>query len=295
MRSTTIVRSKIVKVGKIKIGGENPLVLIAGPCVIESEKLVLETAEKIVRIAAKYKIPYIFKSSYLKANRLSIDSFTGPGIKKGLKILEKVKKEFEAPVLTDVHSAEEARIAGEVADVVQVPAFLCRQTDIVLAAGKTGRAVNLKKGQFMAPEDMGAIVKKVESTGNHNILLTERGTTFGYHNLVVDMRSLVIMREIGYPVVFDATHSLQLPGAGGGFSSGQPQFIIPIARAAVACGCDALFVETHPDVKNALSDAKSMLPLEQLDTLLSQVTQIDRLVKEEFNSERKSTKETKKH
>ncbi|OGC94912.1 MAG: 3-deoxy-8-phosphooctulonate synthase [candidate division Zixibacteria bacterium RBG_16_48_11] len=289
-----MVRSKIVKVGKIKIGGENPLVLIAGPCVIESEKLVLETAEKIVRIAAKYKIPYIFKSSYLKANRLSIDSFTGPGIKKGLKILEKVKKEFEAPVLTDVHSAEEARIAGEVADVVQVPAFLCRQTDIVLAAGKTGRAVNLKKGQFMAPEDMGAIVKKVESTGNHNILLTERGTTFGYHNLVVDMRSLVIMREIGYPVVFDATHSLQLPGAGGGFSSGQPQFIIPIARAAVACGCDALFVETHPDVKNALSDAKSMLPLEQLDTLLSQVTQIDRLVKEEFTGERKSAKKTKK-
>ena len=275
MRSTTIVRSKIVKVGKIKIGGENPLVLIAGPCVIESEKLVLETAEKIVRIAAKYKIPYIFKSSYLKANRLSIDSFTGPGIKKGLKILEKVKKEFEAPVLTDVHSAEEARIAGEVADVVQVPAFLCRQTDIVLAAGKTGRAVNLKKGQFMAPEDMGAIVKKVESTGNHNILLTERGTTFGYHNLVVDMRSLVIMREIGYPVVFDATHSLQLPGGVKTFSSGEPKFILPLSRAAVACGCDALFIETHPRVEEALCDKGSMLPLDRLEQLLFQVKLID--------------------
>ncbi len=285
--------ARIVKVGSILIGRNNPLALIAGPCVIESERLVLKTAEEVVKIASKYKVPYIFKSSYLKANRLSINSFTGPGIKKGLKILEKVKKEFEVPVLTDVHSAEEARIAGEVVDVVQVPAFLCRQTDIVLAAGKTGKAVNLKKGQFLAPEDMGAIVKKVESTGNHNVLLTERGTTFGYHNLVVDMRSLVIMREIGYPVVFDATHSLQLPGGGGKVSSGQPQFIIPMARAAVASGCDALFVETHPDVKNALSDAKSMLPLEQLDTLLSQVTQIDRLVKEEFTSERKSAKKTK--
>ncbi len=287
-------KSKAIKIRRIKIGGGNPLVLIAGPCVIESEKLVLETAERIVSITSKYNIPYIFKSSYLKANRLSIDSFTGPGIKKGLKILEKVREEFQVPVLTDVHSAEEAKIAGELADIVQVPAFLCRQTDIVFAAGKTGKAVNLKKGQFLAPEDMSAIVKKVESTGNKNILLTERGATFGYHNLVVDMRSLVIMREIGYPVVFDATHSLQLPGGGGGVSSGQPQFIIPMARAAVACGCDALFVETHPDVKNALSDAKSMLPLEQLDTLLYQVTQIDRLMKENFNSERKSAKKTKK-
>jgi len=291
--STAIVSNKIVKVGKIKIGGENPLVLIAGPCVIESEKLVLRTAGKIVELTYNFKIPYIFKSSYLKANRLSIDSFTGPGIKKGLKILEKVKKEFRMPVLTDIHSAEEAKLAGEVVDVVQVPAFLCRQTDIVLAAGKTGKAVNLKKGQFLAPEDMSAIVKKVESTGNRSILLTERGTTFGYHNLVVDMRSLVIMREIGYPVVFDATHSLQLPGGGGKVSSGQPEFIIPMARAAVACGCDALFVETHPDVKNALSDAKSMLPLEQLDTLLNQITQIDRLVKKEITSERKSANNTK--
>jgi 2-dehydro-3-deoxyphosphooctonate aldolase (KDO 8-P synthase) len=287
--------ARIVKVGSILIGRSNPLILIAGPCVIESEKLVLEIAERIVKITAKYKIPYIFKSSYLKANRLSIDSFTGPGIEKGLKIIEKVRKEFEVPVLTDVHSAEEARIAGEVADVVQVPAFLCRQTDIVIAAGKTGRAVNLKKGQFLAPEDMSSIVRKVESTGNKNILLTERGTTFGYHNLVVDMRSLVILRKNGYPVVFDATHSLQLPGGGGKVSSGQPQFIIAMARAAVACGCDALFVETHPDVKKALSDAKSMLPLEQLDTLLRQVTKIDQMMKENLTGDRKSAKKIKKH
>ncbi len=293
MRSTTIISSKIVKVGKIKIGGGNRLALIAGPCVIESEKLVMRTAEAIKKRTERCRISFIFKSSYLKANRLSIDSFTGPGIKRGLRILEKVRKEFEVPVLTDVHSVEESKIAGEIVDVVQVPAFLCRQTDIVLAAGRTGKVVNLKKGQFMAPEDMAAIVKKVESTGNKNILLTERGTTFGYHNLVVDMRSLLIMREFGYPVVFDATHSLQLPGGGGKVSSGQPEFIIPLARAAVACGCDALFVETHPDVKNALSDARSMLPLDQLDMLLRQVTEIDQLMKENLSSERKSAKKTK--
>lgn len=287
-------KTKEIKIGRIKIGGENPLALIAGPCVIESEELVLKTAEKIVQVSSRFNIPYIFKSSYLKANRLSLDSFAGPGIEKGLKILEKVRREFNVPVLTDVHSADEASEAGEVVDIVQVPAFLCRQTDIVVAAGKTGRVVNLKKGQFMAPEDMEAIVKKVESTGNKNILLTERGTTFGYHNLVVDMRSLVIMREIGYPVVFDATHSLQLPGAAGGVSSGQPQFIILLARAAVACGCDALFVETHPDVKKALSDAQSMLPLEQLETLLEQVTQIDQLLKDKFTRERKSFKKVSK-
>lgn len=273
-----------VKIGKIKIGGlDNPLVLIAGPCVIESERLVLETAQKIQKVAAKHKIGFIFKSSYLKANRLSIDSFAGPGLDKGLRILEKVKKALGVPLLTDIHSAAEAAPVAEIADIIQIPAFLCRQTDIVLAAGKTGKAVNLKKGQFLAPEDMASLVRKVESTGNHNILVTERGTSFGYHNLVVDMRSLVMMQDIGYPVVFDATHSLQLPGAGKGVSSGQPEFIIPMARAAVACGCDALFVETHPDVKNALSDASSMLPLEQLDSLIGQVTQIDRLVKTEFN------------
>ena len=268
-----------IQVGKIKIGGNNPLVLIAGPCVIESEKLVLETARRIKTICEKNKIPLIFKSSYLKANRLRTDSFAGPGLEKGLEILQKVKKEFDLPILTDFHFPSEAAAVAEVADFLQIPALLSRQTDMALAAGKTGKAVNLKKGQFLAPDDIQYVVKKIESTGNKNILLTERGTSFGYHNLIVDMRSLVIMRRTGYPVVFDATHAVQLPGAGGGSSSGQPEFILPLARAAVACGCEALFVETHPDVKNALSDSACMLPLDQLDDLLAQVTAIDRVVK----------------
>jgi 2-dehydro-3-deoxyphosphooctonate aldolase (KDO 8-P synthase) len=269
-----------VKIDKIEIGKGCRLALIAGPCVIESEGIVLETCEKIKEITTKLKIPFVFKSSYLKANRLNIKSYSGPGMSKGLKILEKAKREFDVSILTDIHNPEQAEPVSEVADVLQIPAFLCRQTDLVLAAAKTGKAVNIKKGQFMAPEDMGSIAKKVESVGNHNILLTERGTFFGYHNLVVDMRSLVIMRNLGYPVDFDATHSLQLPGSGGGFSGGQPQFILPLARAAVACGCDALFIETHPDVKNALCDKDSMLPLEKLEELLVQVIEIDKLVKE---------------
>jgi len=273
--------AKSVKIDNIEIGKGNALVLIAGPCVIESEKIVLNTCEKIKEITAKVKIPFIFKSSYSKANRLNIASYSGPGMGKGLKILEKVKREFDVPILTDIHNREEAEPVSEVADVIQIPAFLCRQTDLVLASAKTGKAINIKKGQFMAPEDMGSIAKKIESLGNHNILLTERGTFFGYHNLVVDMRSLVIMRNLGYPVVFDATHSLQLPGSGGGFSGGQPQFILPLARAAVACGCDALFIETHPDVKNALCDKDSMLPLEKLEELLVQVIEIDKVVRRE--------------
>ena len=269
-----------VKINSIEIGRGNPLALIAGPCVIESERVVLHTCEKIKEITTKLKIPFIFKSSYSKANRLNINSYSGPGMSKGLKILQKARKEFDVSILTDIHNPEQAEPVSEVADVLQIPAFLCRQTDLVLAAGKTGKAVNIKKGQFMAPQDMGSIAKKIESVGNHNILLTERGTFFGYHNLVVDMRSLVIMRNLGYPVVFDATHSLQLPGSGGGFSGGQPQLILPLARAAVACGCDALFIETHPDVKNALCDKDSMLPLEKLEELLVQVVDIDKLVKE---------------
>jgi 2-dehydro-3-deoxyphosphooctonate aldolase (KDO 8-P synthase) len=269
-----------VKINNIEIGKGSPLVLIAGPCVIESEKIVLHTCEKIKEITTKLKIPFIFKSSYSKVNRLNIGSYSGPGIGKGLEILEKVKKRFEVPILTDIHNPGEAEPVAEVADILQIPAFLCRQTDLVLAAAKTGKAVNLKKGQFMAPEDMASIAQKAESAGNENIFLTERGTFFGYHNLVVDMRSLVIMKNLGYPVVFDATHSLQLPGAGGGFSGGQPQFILPLARAAVACGCDALFIETHPDVKNALCDKDSMLPLQKLEALLVQVVEIDKVVKE---------------
>ena len=269
-----------VNIGNIQIGKGNHLALIAGPCVIESEKIVLETCEKIKEITTKLGIPFIFKSSYSKANRLNVKSYSGPGMSKGLKILEKAKREFGVSILTDIHNPDQAEPVSEVADVLQIPAFLCRQTDLVLAAGKTGKAVNIKKGQFMAPEDMASIAKKIESVGNHNILLTERGTFFGYHNLVVDMRSLITMRNLGYPVIFDATHSLQLPGSGQGFSGGQPQFILPLARAAVACGCDALFIETHPDVKNALCDKDSMLPLEKLEELLVQVIEIDKRIKE---------------
>ena len=271
--------AKIVKVKDIAIGGKNPLVLIAGPCVLESEKIALETAEKVKEITQRLKIPYIFKSSYTKANRLSIKSYSGLGMEKGLKILEKVKKEFDLAVLTDIHNPDEAQPVSEVVDVLQIPAFLCRQTDLVLAAAKTKKPLEIKKGQFMAPEDMKKVAEKVESVGNDQILLTERGTTFGYHNLVVDMRSLVIMRSLGYPVVFDATHSLQLPGGKEGFSGGQPEFILPLARAAVACGCDCLFIETHSDVSKALCDKESMLPLEKLEELLIQVKKIDEFIR----------------
>jgi 2-dehydro-3-deoxyphosphooctonate aldolase (KDO 8-P synthase) len=271
-----------VKVRDLAIGGENPLALIAGPCVIESEKIVLKTCEKVKELTSRYQIPYIFKSSYSKANRLRIDSYSGPGIKQGLKILEKVKKEFGVPVLTDIHNPDEALPVSQVVDVLQIPAFLCRQTDLVLAAAKTGKPLNIKKGQFMAPEDMQPIAQKAESQGNKSILLTERGSFFGYHNLVVDLRSLRIMRNLGYPVVFDATHSLQLPGSQGDRSGGQPEFILPMARAAVACGCDALFLETHPDTKNALCDKDSMLPLERLEELLVQVRAIAGIVRDKL-------------
>ncbi|HVP36163.1 MAG TPA: 3-deoxy-8-phosphooctulonate synthase [Terriglobales bacterium] len=267
--------NRIVRVKELSIGKGHHLVLIAGPCVIESESLALETAQKIKKITDKLKFPFIFKSSYKKANRLSIDSYSGPGMEKGLKILEKVKKENDVPILTDIHSPDEAEPVSQVADILQIPAFLCRQTDLILAAAKTGKALNIKKGQFMAPEDMKQIAKKAESVGNDQILLTERGSFFGYHNLVVDFRSLVIMSDLGYPVVFDATHSLQLPGGDKNSSSGEPQFIFPLARAAAACGCDALFLETHPRVSEALCDKTSMLPLEKLEELLFQVKLLD--------------------
>lgn len=268
-----------VKIGDFSIGGGNKLALIAGPCVIESEDLVLTTGEKIKEITLRHNIPFIFKSSYSKANRLNIDSYSGPGMERGLRILEKIKKEFDVPILTDIHNPNEAYPVSQVVDVLQIPAFLCRQTDMILAAAKTGKPLNIKKGQFLAPEDMLSIARKAESAGNKNVLLTERGTFFGYHNLVVDMRSLLIMRGLGYPVVFDTTHSLQLPGSQGTYSGGSPQFIPPMARAAVACGCDALFLETHPDVKNALCDKDSMLPLDKLEELLIQVKAIDELIR----------------
>lgn len=268
---------KTVNIQNIKIGENFPLALIAGPCVIETEKIALDTAEAIKKITDDLKMPFIYKSSYKKANRQSISSYDGPGLENGLKILDKIKKQFGVPILTDIHTAEEAAPTSEVADVLQIPAFLCRQTDIVVAAAKTGKPVNIKKGQFMAPEDMGPIAKKAEHFGNDQIMLTERGVSFGYHNLVVDFRAIIIMQKLGYPVVFDSTHSLQLPGAAGGKSGGQPEFIFPLARAAVAAGCNAIFLETHPCVEEALCDAANMLPLQRLKELLVQLKQINEL------------------
>lgn len=269
-----------VHIKNITITDTSPFALIAGPCVIETEKIAFQTAEEIKKITDELKIPYIYKSSYTKANRQSINSYTGPGLEKGLKILEWVKKEFDVPILTDIHSAQEAEPVSKVADVLQIPAFLCRQTDLVVAAAKTGKPINIKKGQFMAPEDMEPIAAKAEHFGNDQILLTERGTTFGYHNLVVDFRSLVIVKNLGYPVVFDATHSLQLPGAARGQCDGQPQFIFPMARAAVAVGVQAIFLETHPCVEEALCDASNMLPLQRLKELLIQLKSIDEIRKQ---------------
>jgi 2-dehydro-3-deoxyphosphooctonate aldolase (KDO 8-P synthase) len=268
-----------VQVGSITVGGTSPLVLIAGPCVVESRDLILRTAETVHATAARHGVPVIFKSSYRKANRTSGRSFSGLGSDEALAILAEVKRDLAMPVLTDIHTEAEASPAAEVADVLQIPAFLCRQTDLLLAAGRTGRAVNIKKGQFLAPEDMKHAAEKVAETGNTRILLTERGTTFGYHNLVVDMRSLTVMAGLGHPVVLDATHSVQLPGGDAVRSGGQPQFIFPLARAGAAVGIAGLFLEVHPDPPRALSDAASQLKLDLLDALLRQVKEIDALVK----------------
>lgn len=266
------------EIKNVKIGSNLPFVLIAGPCVVENEKTTFTTAEQIKKITSKLGIQFIFKSSYKKANRTSIKSFKGIGDSEAIKILNKVKLELDLPLLTDVHSLDEISMLSECADVLQIPAFLCRQTELLVAAGETGKAVNVKKGQFLAPDDMKHAIEKIESTGNKKILLTERGSTFGYHNLVVDMRSLVIMKEFGYPVVMDATHSVQLPGSGGK-TGGQPKFIKPLAKAAVAVGIDALFLEVHPDPAKALSDAESQLPLSELEKLLIELQQIDILIK----------------
>ncbi len=267
-----------IEVNGIKIGGGNPFVLIAGPCVIESEELIVNTAGILKDITSALNIPFIFKSSYKKANRTSGNSFVGIGDEKALNILGKVKKDFSLTVLTDIHTAAEAQRAAGYVDILQIPAFLCRQSDLLQAAGETGKVVNIKKGQFLAPEDMLYPVEKILATGNNKILLTERGASFGYHNLIVDMRGLIIMKELGYPVVMDATHSVQLPGEGG-LTGGQPKFIKPIARAAAAVGIDALFLEVHPDPKNALSDAASQLPLNELKDLLVIIKKIDEVVK----------------
>lgn len=268
----------MIKLNSIIIGDNHPFVLIAGPCVVENEKMIMDTAKQIKSICNELDIPLIFKSSYKKANRTSGKSFTGIGNEEALKILFKVKEKFNIPVLTDIHTAEEAALAAKYVDVLQIPAFLCRQTDLLIAAGNTKKVVNIKKGQFLAPEDIKLAADKVKSTGNKNIMLTERGTTFGYHNLVVDMRSLVIMKGFGYPVVMDATHSVQLPSVGN-TSGGQPKFIEPLAKAAAAVGIDALFLEVHPNPKEALSDADSQLPLNKLKNILIEVQKIDKVVK----------------
>ncbi|MBW8064398.1 MAG: 3-deoxy-8-phosphooctulonate synthase [Nitrospira sp.] len=263
-----------VDLGPFKIGASHPHFLIAGPCVIESERIALETAERVAELTRTLHIPYIFKSSYDKANRSSLASFRGPGLKAGLAVLRKVREAVGVPVLTDVHTPDEAAEAAETVDVLQIPAFLCRQTDLLVAAAKTGRVVNVKKGQFLSPGEMGNVVKKLEESGNHRIVLTERGSSFGYNNLVVDMRSLPIMQEFGYPVVFDATHSVQLPGGAGTSSSGQREFIAPLACAAAAAGCDGFFMEVHPDPDRALSDGPNMVPLAQLKALLERLMRI---------------------
>lgn len=259
---------KNIVIRNIKIGRKQPLAMISGPCVIESEEHTLRCAEALQKIFAPHPFSFIFKASYDKANRSSIHSFRGPGLEKGLRILERVRKEFGLPITTDIHSPEEAAIAGEVCDMIQIPAFLCRQTDLIVAAGQTKAAVNVKKGQFLAPWDMKNVVDKLESVGAQNILLTERGASFGYNNLVSDMRAIPIMQEFGYPVCFDASHSTQMPGGLGTTSGGDRKFIPTLAKAAVAAGCNALFIESHPNPTEAKSDASTVFPFEELKTLL---------------------------
>jgi 2-dehydro-3-deoxyphosphooctonate aldolase (KDO 8-P synthase) len=268
-----------IALGSLRLGGGNPLFLIAGPCVIESEAHARMMAEKIAKIASDAGVPYIFKASYDKANRSSVKAFRGPGPAEGLRILGEIKSEMKLPVLTDIHDASQAAAAAEVCDVLQIPAFLARQTDLLMAAGKTGRIINVKKAQFLSPWDMGNVAEKVASTGNTKIILTERGASFGYQNLVVDMRSFPVMRKFGYPVVYDVTHSVQLPGGQGRASGGQPEFIEPLARAGVAAGVDGIFLETHDNPAAALSDGANALPLAQLPALLAKLKELGAMVR----------------
>lgn len=271
--------TKRISIGGFQVGGDLPIAVIAGPCVIESKESALQHATALKEKADRVGVPYVFKSSYDKANRSSVGSFRGPGLKKGLEILAEVKKQVGVPVLTDVHEIDQVGPVKEVADILQIPAFLCRQTDFVIAVGNSGKIVNVKKGQFLAPWDMRNVVEKIRSTGNEQILLTERGVSFGYNNLVSDMRSLVVMRELGYPVVFDATHSLQLPGSLGNASGGERKYIPALARAGVAAGIDALFMEVHQDPDHALSDGPNSLDLKDFEKLLQTVKIIDSLTK----------------
>ena len=268
-----------IALGSLRLGGGNPLFLIAGPCVIESEAHARMMAEKIAKIASDAGVPYIFKASYDKANRSSVKAFRGPGAKEGLRILGKIKSELKLAILTYIHEASQAAAAAAVCDVLQIPAFLARQTDLLIAAGKTGRIVNVKKGQFLSPWDMGNVAEKVASTGNAKIILTERGASFGYQNLVVDMRSFPVMQKFGYPVVYDVTHSVQLPGGKGDASGGQPEFIEPLAGAGVAAGVDGIFLETHDNPAAALSDGANALPLAQLPALLAKLKELGAMVR----------------
>ncbi len=257
-----------------QVGVGEPLMLMAGPCVLESEEIVRTTVAYVQEVTDRLGISYVFKASFDKANRTSLDSFRGPGLHEGLEILARIKAEFGVPVISDIHDVSQVEPAAEVLDILQIPAFLCRQTDLLVAAAQTGKALSIKKGQFLAPWDMEHAVGKIRGSGNDNIMLTERGATFGYNNLVVDMRSLPIMRSLGCPVVYDATHSVQLPGGAGGSSGGQRQFIAPLTRAAVAAGIDGLFMEVHPDPDKALCDGPNSLPLEDLEPLLKTVLAI---------------------
>lgn len=272
------MNTREIKIKRVKLGGANPLFLIAGPCVIETEESCLKIAKGLKNAAEKLGIPFIFKASFDKANRTSIKSYRGPGLEKGLEILKRIKKELDIPILSDVHSVEQAEAAAKVLDIIQIPAFLCRQTDILLAVSRTGRVVNIKKGQFLAPWDVEPLIKKIESTGNRNILITERGSSFGYNNLVSDMRSLGIVRKFGYPVIFDATHSVQLPGGQGDCSGGQREFVRGLSRAAVAFGCDGLFLEVHTNPDKALCDGPNSINIDELKIVLSEVIKIDKIV-----------------
>jgi 2-dehydro-3-deoxyphosphooctonate aldolase (KDO 8-P synthase) len=271
---------KTFSINSIRFGANAPLFLIAGPCVIESEAHAMNMAERLGAIARELNVPYIFKASYDKANRSSVSSYRGPGLKEGLRILGAIKKRTSLPILTDIHDVSQVAPAAEVCDILQIPAFLCRQTDLLVAAGRSGRVVNIKKGQFLAPAEISNAAEKVAGTGNEKIILTERGSSFGYQNLVVDMRSFPILKKLGYPVVFDVTHSVQLPGGEGKSSGGQPEFIEPLARAGVAAGVDGLFLEVHDNPAKALSDGTNALPLAQFRPLLEKILKLAALVRE---------------
>ena len=271
--------TKKIKLGNVTVGGGAPLVLIAGPCVIEGPQRTLHIGRAVAEIAARFGMPYIFKASFDKANRSSFSAFRGPGLTEGLRILADIKQELGVPVLSDIHETAQVAPAAQVLDVLQIPAFLCRQTDLLHAAAQSGLPVNVKKGQFLSPTEMKNVVDKLEQSGCRSIMLTERGSSFGYNNLVVDMRSLSILRSYGYPVVFDATHSVQLPGGGGDRSAGQREFVPVLARAAAAVGIDALFLEVHDDPAQALSDGPNMVPVGELETLLTQVLAVDQSIR----------------